>query len=81
MLGDDLRVALGMAIEHAREKRHEFLTLEHLLHALLHEPRVSEVLEACGADLYLDQQSIDTTTRAGNLMFRLRARFPSLSAA
>jgi len=51
MLSDDLRVALGMAMEYAREQRHEFLTLEHLLHGLLHDPRASEVLEACGADL------------------------------
>ncbi len=51
MLGDDLRVALGMAVERARQKRHEFLTTEHALHALLHDPRASEVLEACGADL------------------------------
>jgi len=51
MLGDDLRVAIGSAVQHAREKRHEFLTLEHLLHGLLHDPRASEVLDACGADL------------------------------
>src|SRR5690554_2896056 len=51
MLGDDLRVAIGSAVQYAREKRHEFLTLEHLLHGLLHDPRASEVLEACGADL------------------------------
>ena len=51
MLGDDLRVALGAALERAREKRHEFLTLEHMLHGLLHDPRASEVLEACGANL------------------------------
>jgi ATP-dependent Clp protease ATP-binding subunit ClpA len=38
MLGDDLRIALGMAIEHAKIKRHEFLTTEHLLHGLLHDP-------------------------------------------
>ncbi len=51
MLGDDLRVALGMALERARQKKHEFLTTEHLLHGLLHDPRASEILEACGADL------------------------------
>ena len=51
MLGDDLRVALGVAYEQARQKKHEFLTTEHLLHALLHDPRAAEILEACGADL------------------------------
>jgi len=51
VFGDDLRVAMGMAMSTAQEKRHEFLTLEHLLYGLLHDPRASEVLEACGADL------------------------------
>jgi ATP-dependent Clp protease ATP-binding subunit ClpA len=51
MLADTLRVALGLAVETAREKHHEFLTTEHLLLGLLNDPRASEVLEACGADL------------------------------
>jgi len=51
MLGDDLRVALGRALEHARDERHEYLTTEHLLHALLHDPRAAEIIEACGGDL------------------------------
>ena len=51
MLGDDLRIALGMAVEFARQRRHEFLTLEHLLYGLLHDPRACEVLEACGVNL------------------------------
>jgi ATP-dependent Clp protease ATP-binding subunit ClpA len=51
MLGDDLRVALSMALENARQHKHEFLTTEHLLHGLLHDPRAAEIFEACGADL------------------------------
>ncbi len=51
MLSDELRVALGVALERARLAGHEFLTLEHLLHGLLHEPRAGEILAACGADL------------------------------
>ena len=50
-LHDDLRIALGRALEFARDHRHEYLTTEHLLHALLHDPKASEILEACGADL------------------------------
>ena len=34
-----------------------------------------QVLEACGVDLYLDQQSIDTTTPAGRLMFQITGAF------
>ncbi len=51
MLGDDLRVALGMALENAQQNKHEFLTTEHLLHGLLHDPRAAEILDACGANL------------------------------
>ncbi|HMV65803.1 MAG TPA: ATP-dependent Clp protease ATP-binding subunit ClpA [Myxococcota bacterium] len=60
MLGDDLRIALGMAIEHARLKHHEFLTTEHLLHGLLHDPRAGEVLEACGADLRKLERDVES---------------------
>ena len=51
MLGDEVRVALGMALERARQERHEFITLEHLLLGLLHDPEASEILAACGANL------------------------------
>ena len=40
-----------------------------------------QTLEASGVDLYLDQQSIDTTTPAGKLMFQVWARSPSLSSS
>jgi ATP-dependent Clp protease ATP-binding subunit ClpA len=59
MLSDDLRVALGFALESARERRHEFLTLEHTLHALLHDPGASELLEACGANLPELEKELD----------------------
>jgi ATP-dependent Clp protease ATP-binding subunit ClpA len=51
MLSHEIRIALGIAVEQARAAGHEFLTVEHLLHALLHEPKASEILTACGADL------------------------------
>jgi len=59
MLGDELRIALGVALERAYQRRHEFLTLEHLLLALLHDPRASEILEACGADLLQLEKELD----------------------
>ena len=40
-----------------------------------------QALEACGIDLYLDQQALDTTTPAGNLCFRSQALLPSLNGA
>ncbi len=59
MLGDDLRFALGMAVERARKDRHEFLTLEHLLYALLHEPRAAEIIEACGGDMAAVEKGVE----------------------
>ncbi|MFT4627422.1 MAG: ATP-dependent Clp protease ATP-binding subunit ClpA [Myxococcota bacterium] len=59
MLGDDLRVALGMALESARKRQHEFLTLEHTLHGLLHDPRAAEILEACGCGLVALEAELD----------------------
>ena len=51
MLTKELQVSLNLAVREAQRRRHEFLTLEHLLFALLHDPRGEEILEACGGDL------------------------------
>jgi ATP-dependent Clp protease ATP-binding subunit ClpA len=48
---EELRIALSLAVEDAARRRHEFLTMEHILRALLNEPKTSELLRACGADL------------------------------
>ncbi|HEY8515901.1 MAG TPA: ATP-dependent Clp protease ATP-binding subunit ClpA [Candidatus Binatia bacterium] len=47
----DLQASLRQAIDEARKRRHEYLTLEHLLLALLDNPQVARMLEALGADL------------------------------
>ncbi len=51
MLSNELEFCLNDAFHQAREARHEYLTVEHLLLAILDTPRVREVLRACGADL------------------------------
>ena len=51
MLSKELEFCLNTAFKEARAKRHEFMTVEHLLLALLDTPRVIEVLRACGADI------------------------------
>jgi ATP-dependent Clp protease ATP-binding subunit ClpA len=51
MLSGDLEVCLNQAFQQARSARHEFLTVEHLLLALLDAPKAREVLKGCGADL------------------------------
>ncbi|NVJ59985.1 MAG: ATP-dependent Clp protease ATP-binding subunit ClpA [Gammaproteobacteria bacterium] len=51
MLSKDLELTLNLAFKEAREKRHEFMTVEHLLLALLDNLIASNVLQACGADI------------------------------
>ncbi len=51
MLSKDLEVTLNHAFKGARSKRHEFMTVEHLLLALLDNEAASNVLQACVADL------------------------------
>ena len=50
MLSNELEYCLNDAFQSAREARHEFMTVEHLLLAILDTPRVREILRACGAD-------------------------------
>jgi len=58
MLSKELEFTLNLAFKEAREKRHEFMTVEHLLHALLGNPAAVEVLRACGADIELLKQEL-----------------------
>ncbi len=51
MLSRELEVTLNQAFKAAREQRHEFMTVEHLLLALLDNPSATKVLKACGANL------------------------------
>ena len=51
MIAQELEVSLHMAFMEARQKRHEYITVEHLLLALTDNPSASEVLRACGANL------------------------------
>ncbi|ROQ20457.1 MULTISPECIES: ATP-dependent Clp protease ATP-binding subunit ClpA [Marinimicrobium] len=51
MLSKDLEITLNLAFKGARSKRHEFMTVEHLLLALIDNESAANVLRACGADL------------------------------
>ncbi|MFN3884133.1 MAG: ATP-dependent Clp protease ATP-binding subunit ClpA [Rhodocyclaceae bacterium] len=51
MIAQELEVSLHMAFVEARQKRHEFITVEHLLLALLDNPSAADVLRACAADI------------------------------
>ncbi|MBA6365790.1 hypothetical protein H4J42_18770, partial [Colwellia sp. BRX8-8] len=50
MLNKDLEISLNMAFRQAKDSRHEFMTVEHLLLALLDNPSSIEALKACAAD-------------------------------
>ncbi|RMU26320.1 Clp protease N-terminal domain-containing protein, partial [Pseudomonas savastanoi] len=66
MLNRELEVTLNLAFKEARSKRHEFMTVEHLLLALLDNKAAATVLRACGANLdklkHDLQEFIDSTT-------------------
>ncbi|MFY8283771.1 ATP-dependent Clp protease ATP-binding subunit ClpA [Pseudoalteromonas sp. SSMSWG5] len=51
MLNKDLELTLNAAFREARTRRHEFMTVEHLLLALLDNPSAGEALNACGVDM------------------------------
>lgn len=51
MLSNELEFCLNEAFQNARDKRQEFMTVEHLLLALLSIPHVHEILKACDADV------------------------------
>jgi ATP-dependent Clp protease ATP-binding subunit ClpA len=51
MLSKDVEYTLNVAFQEARDKNHEFITVEHLLLALLENPSAAAILRSCGADL------------------------------
>jgi ATP-dependent Clp protease ATP-binding subunit ClpA len=58
VLSNELEYCLNDAFHQAREARHEYLTVEHLLLAILDTPKVREILRACGADLAKLKQEV-----------------------
>jgi ATP-dependent Clp protease ATP-binding subunit ClpA len=58
LLSNELEYCLNDAFHQAREARHEYLTVEHLLLAILDTPKVREILRACGADLVKLKQEL-----------------------
>src|SRR5512143_322690 len=51
MIAQELEVSLHLAFVEARQARYEFITVEHLLLALLDNPSAAEVLVACGVSI------------------------------
>ncbi len=70
MLSRDLEVSLNLAFRDARAKRHEFMTVEHLLLALLDNESAVKVLKSCGGDIAVLRKELaqfvdDTTPKLG----------------
>jgi ATP-dependent Clp protease ATP-binding subunit ClpA len=49
-ISKDLEATLQLAVSEAKRRRHEYLTVEHLLYALCVDPIAGRILKACGAD-------------------------------
>jgi ATP-dependent Clp protease ATP-binding subunit ClpA len=63
MLSKELEFSINMAFKEARDRRHEFMTVEHLLLALLDNPAAAEVLRACGSDMTKLKKELETFIR------------------
>ena len=53
MLNSELEFCLNEAFQRAKDKRHEFITVEHLLLSLLDIPDVIGILDSCDGDIEL----------------------------
>ena len=59
MLSEELEVTLGTAVNYARTRRHEIITVEHLLYALLDDKETSKAIRLCGGDIGVLKQSLE----------------------
>ena len=76
--GRDARPGLDRMLKDAQRRRFDVImawAIDRLGRSLIDLLGTIQTLEACGVDLYLDQQSIDTTTPAGRLMFQVTGAF------
>ena len=60
MIAKELQASIRFALAEAKRMRHEYLTVEHLLLALLKDGRTREVLKACGAEPKKLQESLES---------------------
>jgi DNA invertase Pin-like site-specific DNA recombinase len=74
----EARPGLDEMLKDAQQRRFDVVmawAIDRLGRSLIDLLGTIQALEACGVDLYLDQQSIDTTTPAGKLMFQITGAF------
>jgi DNA invertase Pin-like site-specific DNA recombinase len=76
--GRDSRPGLDQMLKDASRRKFDVImswAIDRLGRSLIDLLGTIQTLESCGVDLYLDQQSIDTTTPAGKLMFQVCGAF------
>jgi DNA invertase Pin-like site-specific DNA recombinase len=81
--GRDGRPGLDQMLKDASRRKFDVImawAIDRLGRSLIDLLGTIQTLEACGVDLYLDQQSIDTTTPAGKLMFQVCGHDPAAGA-
>ena len=82
MFSTSVEVVLHIAFREAVSRRHAYLTLEHLLYALAHDPDGERILAACGADLHLLRRSVsDSLDESVEALPRGQEREPEQTAA
>ncbi len=51
MISKELSVTLGLAVREAKKRRHEYVCIEHILFAILHDNFAKQIIESCGGDI------------------------------
>ncbi len=59
MLSEELEITLGSAVRYARSHRHEIITVEHLLYALLDDKETSKTIRLCGGDIGILKEALE----------------------
>ena len=78
MINRELELTFAAAIKEAKQRRHEFFTLEHILYAILHDVTGRRILYHCGADLTSSKSAWKSTSmsvRKNCPKGRIRTRF------
>ena len=73
MIGEHLQLTIARAADYARQAGHEFVTQEHLLLALTHDPEAREALLALGVDVEALRASLEAELAALDTHLRNRA--------
>ncbi len=60
MISKELSATLGFSVKEAQRRRHEYVSIEHVLYAILHDPTGIEVIENCGGNVANIKQAIET---------------------